>query len=388
MKRFDVIVSGAQLTGAATAVALARLGLQVLLLDSEHQEDVKSSRRTGSRTTALSPSSIAWLEEFVVPNVEGAPIFKMHVWEGEGSASVTFDCETVGANQLARVVPHLELVDSIHDQTSGLVERKTGVTIESLDNDAHSVHLNDGTSCHCELLVIAEGGNSATRNLLDVKIHRQRLKQSAITSSVVTSVPHENIAYQRFGEGVLALLPCVSSNEVSLIWSVDDDVHASLSILGEKAFCDRVTVVTEETLGTIQECGERASFPLEQSLVDSLHPRSWILIVGDAAHSIHPLAGQGANLALEDVRSLTQLIANRADALRDPVRLATYANRRKMRARMLIGTMTFFFKTWQSDNPYFRVVRNIGVDSVDKFSFLKLQLVREAMGFGPMARVH
>ena len=388
MTRFDVIVSGAQLTGAATAVALARCGYQVLLLDTPRQGKATADSGINVRTTALSPSSIAWLEEFVIPKVSGIRVAKMHVWEDDGSASISFDCAKVNADNLAVVAMHRELVDSIRERAKDLVELRDDVAIERLDADVQTVHLSDGSVFKCDLLVIAEGGASATRSLAHAKIRRQRLHQSAIASVITTALPHANVAYQKFGKGILALLPCSNTNDVSLIWSVDDHFCSQLMKLDEMSFCNHLTVESEGKLGRVQEIGERVCFPLEQSLADSLNPHPWVLLVGDAAHSLHPLAGQGANLALEDVRALVKLLSEREDALADPDCLAQFANRRKMRARMLMGAMTFFYKVWQSNNPYFRLVRNVGVNSVDSLPLLKLQLIREAMGFGPMAKLN
>ena len=384
--RYDVVISGSGLTGLAAAAALAKLNRSALLLVPDQTPNT-SDQASEVRTTAVSPASKRWFEKSLEIDVRGTPISRMHVWESEGSAAIDFDCNDVGKPYLAWVTNHQKLVDAIRTQLKGKVEIRSDVDVTLLDQRNQQLVLSDGSNVGCELFIVADGAQSGARDLLDVKVHRQKLDQIALVSILTTEKQHENVAYQRFGDGVLAFLPYLERNQVSLIWSMQSSRFDQMNSLEESSFCERVTLESEHVLGDVTKAEQRASFPLSQTLVDSFAPLPWVLIIGDAAHSIHPLAGQGANLALEDVRTLARLIEGDASTLNDPQKLAGYAKRRKMRARAFIAAMSFFLKSWQQDNPYFRLARNVGISSIDRLPALKRRLIQEAMGYGPIAKL-
>lgn len=393
MADFDAVVTGGGIVGAAAASTLAQNGKRVLLVDAQRPQVNRSDLDFDIRTVALSPRSLELLDDLMdLADLRRQPIHTMRVWEGEGTGAITFRDSEVGVDALAEVVETSPLVVGLWDAFGDGVEVAAPATIGTValeqDHVRLAVRTGDTTNAvTAQLLVVAEGTNSATRERLGVRSRHLNRRQQAIATIASMEHAHGGTAYQRFADTPLAFLPVAEPNTVSIIWSVAQESAQVLASLDDESFKQRLEIESEKVLGAVQAVDRRVAFPLGQSVVEDFNPSPRVLIIGDAARSVHPLAGQGVNLGLEDVRGIAKVARRGPDDLGRAGLWRRFAARRKVRAQMMIGLMSGFGGVYAQSGPYARLLRNIGVRAVDSIAPLKSQLVREAMGFGPVASV-
>lgn len=381
---FDVVVSGAGLTGLATALAMCQKGFRVALIEAFEPDGSVGRFGHDLRTLALSPANSNWLDSLEVSNsLPRYPVERMQVWEHDGSGRVTFDAHSVGLSNLASIHAHGPLVEACRTICQRKVEIFDSTHIVAIDCVRKSMELSDGQQISSKLLCIAEGQNSRTRELAGSKCETQVLDQSALVTLARTRDGHTSTAWQKFGDGILALLP-YEDDLVSVIWSLDNVRCEHLLSMKDEEFSRLLTLSSERVCGEIVEVDVRKSFPLNQSLANTFSPKSWIAVIGDAAHTLHPLSGQGVNLGLEDARDLVKTIGIDAMPNFNSASLTRFAQRRRLKARMMIIAMVFFLNSWSWKRPDSRWIRNVGVRAFNKMDFIKRQVMREAIGFGAL----
>ena len=388
MAEVPAVVSGGGIAGLSTALTLSRSKRRVVLLDERSDRSTLGVSGIDLRSIALSPASLEYLGELEFPSEVGAaPIKKMLVWEQDGTASISFQADEIQADYLAKVMQNHSVVSELRS----LVEAESSIEvvpdrIAAIEVPGQRLTLNGGREIECELLVIAEGFNSNTADLLNVRRHQRSLKQHAVVSVLTMSQNHDDNAWQKFGNTPLALLPYAGKNIVSLIWSMPDDEFDEQRSLDDASFATLVTNATEACCGDVEKVDRRLSFPLQHSYVEDMNPVPWAVVVGDAARTIHPLAGQGINLGIEDVRGIRRVLETNPRRLDDPRIWREYATKRKVRSMMMLALMRGLAEVWSFNGPNFRLLRNFGVRSVANTSLLRHQLMREAMGLAPVAR--
>ena len=388
MTECDVIVSGGGITGIPAALALQRAGFSVVLLENATPKSVVSRFGFDLRTLALSPSVVRWLHSLGLDEEFPAqPIRRMHVWEEDGTGIIEFDAGSVGQNSLAQLFEHHALVESLRNIAQDQIEILDQVQIESLDKSSRKVELSNGESLSCRLLVIAEGFRSRTREMTNARLKTQNLQQRALVTQLKISNDHNGTAWQKFGRGILALLPMPDPHVMSLVWSVENSFCDTLEALGDEDFKSEINTECEAICGSIEAIDVRSSFPLTQSIVNTFNPLSWVVLIGDAAHTIHPLAGQGVNLGLDDARALASAVKLSGNEITDLSHLRKFAQLRRIKAFAAMQTMALLSRTWEMNGPIERWVRNAGVRLVNRSSLVKNQIIREAMGFGPIGRL-
>lgn len=381
---FDVVVSGAGLTGTATALALHQAGFQVGLIEASDPATSKGRFGYDLRTLALSPVNVNWLNTLEIEDtLFHYPVEQMQVWEHNGSGFVTFDANTVGLTSLASIFEHEPLIEACRTKSQQDVEVFDNTHIVAINRTHKSVQLADGREMNCKLLCIAEGSNSRTREIAGSDWESQELGQSALVTLAQTEYGHRNTAWQKFGDGILAFLP-FKDDLVSVIWSLEDARCQHLLSLEDNEIASLLSETSERVCGEIVEVDERKSFTLKQSLATTFYPQSWIVVIGDAAHTLHPLSGQGVNLGLEDARALVKNLGNRTKENFNSASLARFAQKRRLKARTMILAMMFFLNTWSWKRPGSRWIRNAGIRAFNKVDFFKHQAMREAVGLGAL----
>jgi 2-octaprenylphenol hydroxylase len=247
------------------------------------------------------------------------------------------------------------------------------------------LHLDDGRSIRCELLVAADGALSRTRDLLGMRTREWDYGHRAIVTTAAFEHSHAFTAWQRFlPTGPLALLPLPGDGErlCSIVWSIEESEAEELLDLDDTAFGAALTAASEGVLGNVQACAPRLAFPLRQRhAVDYVMPGA--ALVGDAAHTIHPLAGQGINLGLADVAVLAEeverAVARGLAPGRDDV-LRRYQRRRKGDNLRMMAAMDGFKRLFGANALPLRWLRNTGMRGVAAIPALKRRIIREAMG--------
>lgn len=372
MKHVDVLVRGAGIVGQSLALSLGRLGLQVGL----RPDDPRPVGTPDVRAYALNAASVALLKSLKVwdalPADAATPVYDMHVCGDAHGSAIDFSAWEQRAGELAWIVD------------APVLERELGNAVR-FSPHVHVLDAAQAESIRADLTALCEGKASAGRAALGVRFERHDYGHSAIAARLVASAPHQGTARQWFrSPDVLALLPFDSpqpQHSYALVWSLPRERCAELMALDEAAFAAALMAATEGAAGDLQLASPRAKWPLAIAQASAWCGPGWVLL-GDAAHLVHPLAGQGLNLGLGDVAALAQVLATREPwrALGDERLLARYARARlaptQDMARLTDGLLHLF----ASGSPLARELRNRGLNLVDHLPSVKRWLTARAIG--------
>lgn len=377
------------MVGAACALALAQRGLSVALLEAREPAGWSAGDSEDLRVIALAPSSARLLDQLGVwRGIEAArvsPYRCMRVWDAASGAELSFDAAHEGRAQLGWIVENKLVARTLWDALEDAgVRRICPAQVESFTqrDDRVVLELADGEPLSAALLVIADGAGSRLREQAGIAARGRDYHQRAVVAHVVTERAHEQTAWQRFtSEGPIALLP-LADGRSSVVWSLPEARAREALALDEVAFCEAVGLATDFRLGRVTATTPRASFPLRLQLAERFVAGRCVLL-GDAAHAVHPLAGQGANLGLRDVVELAATLGDARDAGRDftaPHVLQRYARRRRS-AGVLdargFDTIERMF-AWQA--PAWTAARGAGIRTVDAIGPLKRAFSAHAAG--------
>jgi 2-octaprenyl-3-methyl-6-methoxy-1,4-benzoquinol hydroxylase/2-octaprenylphenol hydroxylase len=383
----EICIVGGGMVGAALALALGAAGRSVVVWEKQRPVPMTGRLGMGIRTVALSPASESWLRGLgVMP--EGASLERMHVFEALGTAVLDFAAAEAGAARLGRIVENDHLVDSLWAQLESRENVRVlfDASLERLEPDERFVRLYGADlSVSARLCIAADGGASAVRSLAGGSSRRLDTGQWALATIARTSKPHGGCACQRFlPDGPVALLPGSRPDLVSVVWSQRPEQARARAEMDDAAFCAELSRATARILGDILEVDRRMTFPLVQQIANDLNPVPRVVLAGDAARVLHPLAGMGVNLGFEDAALLTRLCGRGQDP-GAPELLGVYARRRQWRSRTLVRLMSALQDVfgWQGPGPVW--VRNLGVRFVNGQALVKHRILQEALGLGPIA---
>ncbi|MCY4278926.1 MAG: FAD-dependent monooxygenase [Gammaproteobacteria bacterium] len=392
-KRFQVLVVGGGLVGAAAALGIERIGYSVALFERAAPRETRGRLGFDARMIALAPKWKDFLEVFG----DGAwhhhgQFERLLAWEELGTAQVSFDAADVGAAQLGFMASMSDLQTRLWTQVeASSIEVFLGEHIEDIDVGVEHVTIGTGAEVQGSLLISADGASSRVRDLLNLDRTLRPTGQSAIVTVVEVSEHHANTARQRFlHDGPLALLPLDTQDDrhvVSIVWSQSDAQAQRRAALDERAFCEELTDASEGCLGEVRTADERFCLPLEQQVSESFTPSSRTLLLGDSARVLHPLAGQGANLGLEDVEALLEVLQHRPSDPGANRLWRDFSRLRGLRSKSMVAAMSFFRHVYAIDDPTFSWLRNLGVRFVDQFDPVKQLMLKEALGDSLLARM-
>lgn len=387
---FDLVIVGGGPVGGLLALALADLGLRPLVLDAA-PAPVAPRGHPALRVSALSEASQrmlfrvgAW--QRLAPERLG-PYRRMEVWDGDGTGRVEFDAVSVQAEQLGWIVENDAVTAALYQEASarGLPWRaEARIGAIRAGDDGWLLSLADGETLHAPLLVGADGARSLVREAAGIATSVRDSGHVAVVGVVNTEHDHGGCARQRFiDSGPLALLPLFGAGRTSsLVWSVPPDEARRLLALDDAAFGAALTRAAESCLGQCLPSGPRGAFPI-RPLHASEYVRPRLALVGDAAHVVHPLAGQGVNLGLLDAAVLAEEIA-RARAAGLPLwhdsALRRYQRRRRAHNGVMLHSLNGMKTLFELRDPRLRLLRNLGLNGVQRLPPLKRFFVREALG--------
>ena len=358
-EQLDAIVVGAGVVGAAAALSLARSGLRVAIVEAQAPAAWRADE-PDLRVYALATDATTLLGELGAwPAIAGArahPYRRMRVWDAAGGGELRFDADEFGQPWLGHIVEHGLLVDRLWaalGREAG-VERHCPGTLQSLEQDDEGVgaELADGTRLRARLLFGADGGNSRVRELAGIGWRGGSYGQRAIVAYVQTEKPHEDTCWQRFlPGGPLAFLPC-ADGRCSIVWSLPEAEAVRLLAIDEARFLEELTRAFDARLGAVTACSTRRVFPLERRLAERML-EARVALLGDAAHVVHPLAGQGVNLGLRDVAALAECVQQAQEAGRDfsGLRLQRWARSRESDNAMSAHAFDAINRAFSNDSP-------------------------------------
>jgi 2-octaprenyl-3-methyl-6-methoxy-1,4-benzoquinol hydroxylase/2-octaprenylphenol hydroxylase len=390
MTSHDVAVVGAGMVGAALALALAREGFDVAVLDAREPPPWRAGDEVDLRVVALAPSAAdlfgrldVWTS---IASARASPFRRMRVWDALAPGELAFDSAERGEAALGwivenRLIQHMLWRALAADGRVALrvPARVVGTTA---DGQWRTLALDDGTSLRARLVVAADGADSALRDRLGIAVRERDYHQRAIVAHVATERAHQATAWQRFlPGGTLAFLP-LADGRSSIVWSVPEREAARLLALDDAAFCAELGAAFDFRLGRIVATTPRAALPLRLRLAERyLAPRA--VLVGDAAHVVHPLAGQGVNLGLRDVAELVATLTAARSEKRDfaaEYTLRRYARRRRSDDTLSAHAFDAIQRLFGSAAPPLAALRGAGLALVDRLTPLKRALVRHAAG--------
>jgi 2-polyprenylphenol 6-hydroxylase len=385
----DVAVVGGGMVGAAAALALARAGFSTALLEARAPAAWDANTEVDLRVVGLAPSSVMLLDELGVwtsiHEARAGPYSHMHVWDAESGAAIDFDAHSEGRDRLGYIVENNLVQWALWQalEASG-VRRLCPVAVQGFEarEDRTQLELAGGEMLAAGLLVAADGAASPLRGLAGIGTRGRDYAQRAVVAHVATERPHEDTAWQRFlPGGPLALLP-LADGRSSIVWSLPEAEARRVLALDEQAFLDELGVASDFRLGRIVASTPRAAFPLKLQLAERYQAERFVLL-GDAAHAVHPLAGQGVNLGLRDVAELRDTLIDARAAGRDIG--AAHVLRRYARRRRSADTLDALgfdalarIYAWQS--PGLVAARGVGVRLLDRLAPLKRRLSEHAAG--------
>jgi len=390
----DVIIVGAGVAGASFAAILKNSGISCALVEAESGKDKKGSSNLASadpRALALTHASKnilqavgAWNE---IPKDRLGCFRKMHVWDENGLGEVNFNgadlCEPVMGYIVEQKVVE-EALESILNKSDHISwYRAAAAKLLDTEKDKICIGLDDGRRLSARLLVAADGQSSTIRRLAGINFKIHDYHQHALACVVKTELPHRQIARQRFlSRGPLAFLPMAQPDQCGIVWSTTAEHAAELKTFDEKTFNKTLAEAFAYQAGEIIKSGLRATFPLARAQADE-YCRPRLAIVGDAAHRIHPLAGQGANLGLLDVACLAEVILQAKDRGRDIGAfsvLRKYERWRKGENSTMMMTMEGFKYLFENRTAAISWLRNVGMDVFDSMKPVKHSVMKRAMG--------
>ncbi len=396
---FDIVIVGGGAVGSVAACLMAQIvnnsdkQLKIAVVEAQLPSAFDPSQ-VDPRVAAVTEKTRLIFEEIgiwqKVVDKRACAYKAMNVWDAEGTGRITFGCQQVQQPNLGHIVENSALVSTLmeHIQHQPNIELFCPANIVDyrLQQNGITLTLDNHAELSAQLLIAADGANSMMREHFQFATKQWDYGQHAIVTTITTENSNQLTAWQRFmPTGPLALLPLDdidSAHCCSIVWSQDSHEAERLMALDDKAFCKELSRASEHCLGEVLSTEKRFLIPLRQShATDYVMPR--VALIGDAAHSIHPLAGQGANLGFSDAQVLATEIAKahaRDLDLGDIIVLKRYQRLRKPENLATMAAMEGFKRLFGAQNPTLRLVRNYGLSAINGLGAIKNKLIKQAMG--------
>lgn len=390
--QYDVIVVGAGMVGMTAALGLAQQGLRIALIESQPLKEPTipvSIDPYDHRVVAIARASERLFEQLGVwqpmRNARVSPYEDMVVWDSERDGNIHFSSSMILESNLGHIVEQRVILAALWEK----VKAHSGITcffdaaIVAIRCDELSceIDLKENIKLLAKLLVGADGAKSTVRQRLSIETDFRDYHQTAIVATLRGTYPHRATAYQRFAkDGPLAWLPLADPHLTSIVWSTTSEHAQKLRELPVEIFNEEITRESDNRLGELELVGERFAFPLSTH-----HAKQYVLprcvLVGDAAHTIHPLAGLGVNLGLLDVAALMEILVEARAAKRDfgSIRwLKRYERQRRWHNGMVRQAMSLFKIGFGSTAPWIQILRNKGLNYVNQQPKIKNFFISQA----------
>ncbi|MGB1236757.1 MAG: UbiH/UbiF/VisC/COQ6 family ubiquinone biosynthesis hydroxylase [Pseudomonadales bacterium] len=397
-QHYDVAVVGAGMVGLTAALALCKQGMKVALVDAREGsaqalvQGINSLCKQGydNRVSALTFASQRIFENLGVWQKMAAtrvsPYREMDVWDGAASGRIHFSCDELHQPCLGHIVENrvvvAALLEAVLQSNITLVQGAEVIRMTS-EQEGKTLHCADARTLSAQLVVAADGAMSKVRKLAALPMWQWDYGHHAIVATVVTEKPHNACARQRFtDDGPLAFLPLDAPYTSSIVWSTSPQAARDLMATDDTEFASKLAQAFERCLGAVVQVESRALFPLRQRhAIDYVQPG--VAMIGDAAHTIHPLAGQGVNLGLLDAAALTDTVAAAAARGVDFASLSELKKYQRARQadNLQMSAMMQGFKWLFDPQPApVTLLRSLGMNLLDRATPLKQHIVQQAMG--------
>lgn len=387
---YAVITVGGGIVGATAACAVAQAGIKTALIDTRNPLREWPEEPVDIRVSALTRASQNILQAVGAwPAIERrgiGPYNHMHVWDADSAGMLDFDAADTEFAELGHLVENRVIVASLWDRLEALTDASiicpAKVADIQLDSTLAKVVLDDGQILEADVLIAADGRESALRQMADIQTTGWEYNQDGLVATISTEKHHQFTAWQRFlPEGPLAFLP-LKNGQCSIVWTLSHQTAQEYLSLSDEEFLQRLTQASDGILGEMLDAGLRGAFPLRFQYANQYSAEHFVLI-GDAAHAMHPLAGQGANAGLLDAAAIAELII-KADQAGRPIGshklLRQYERWRKGDNLAMMSSMDVINKMYTNQHEGFRQLRGTGMSWINHSHWLRNYFNRYAMG--------
>lgn len=389
-QHFDIIIVGGGLAGNCLGLALQDTGLKIAIIEANTNEQLWNSA-LGDRALALAAGTVRTLEAMGIwqgIRSKATAITDIHVSDKGHFGKVRLSAKKQNVDALGYVITARDIERHVAQEVANtsitLISPARVIGLASDTNHVNvSLKIRDDSLClTAQLLVGADGGNSTVRKLLDIPQQITDYGQTALVTTVSTALPHHNIAYERFTEsGPLALLP-VGKHECAVVWTRQSEDAEALMSGNEYDFLEQLQQCFGFRLGRLKLTAPRRAFPISLVRAKTMHSGRAV-IIGNAVHQLHPVAGQGFNLGLRDVVQLADMVDKQHRSNKDigsPEFIDTYVAARNSDHRKTIGFTDSLVRLFSNDSLVLAAARNIGLAVLDHLPAAKTLLSRHAMG--------
>lgn len=391
MQTYDVIIAGGGMVGLAVACGLQGSGLRVAVLEREVPTAVEADAALGLRVSAINAASERLLQHLGVWSTilaaRASAYHGMEVWDRDSFGHIAFDDEQQGLAHLGHIIENRVIHQALWQRAESLsdITLIAPAQLQQVafgDNEAF-VTLQDGSMMTARLLVAADGANSWLRNKADIPLTFWDYQHHALVANIRTEKPHDAVARQVFhGDGILAFLPLSDPHLSSIVWSLSPQEALRLKEMPAAVFNQQLSVAFDLRLGLCDVESERQSFPLMGRYARNFAAHR-LALVGDAAHTIHPLAGQGVNLGFMDAAELigeVRRLQQQGKDIGQHLYLRRYERSRKHSAAVMLASMQGFRELFDGNNPAKKLLRDVGLALADTLPGVKPRLLKHAMG--------
>lgn len=389
-KRYDIVIAGGGMVGATLACALRHSGLQCALIEYTPSATTTTDEQFDLRVSAITRASQRIFESLGVwPAMQAQRVSafrEMHVWDSSGQGDVHFDSAELGEALLGHIIENRVITAALLAGLQGVdnIDVLQGQRCQRLQRhaDGWQVILADGSVLETALLVGADGSRSWLREQLQIRVRGWDYDHTALVTYVKTALPHQHTAWQRFlSTGPLAFLP-LTDGYSSIVWSTSDERARELREMDSRQFAQELEQAFESRLGAIEMVGPRATYPLR-----FLHTEHYIAdgvaLLGDAAHTMHPLAGQGVNLGLTDAAALAEVVREakqQRQSIRGQAVLRRYERWRRADNLPMLVAVDNFQRMFATGQPLLSWTRRSGMALLNRIPPLKNFIIEYAMG--------
>ena len=386
----DIVIVGAGLVGLVAAIALEKAGYDVIIIDTKDpgKEIVNLENEPwDKRIYAISPANVAWLEKLgvwqLLDSQRVGQMRAMEIWSDDTAQALLLTAEDANADTLGFIIEGRALLQALLKRINDLsiqtlFEKACSSLVTDSKGASTTLHLNSGESIECTVLLAADGLKSWVRQQMDVPYLQKNYHQLSIVANFKVSKSHADIARQWFAKdadnknSILAWLP-LPENKISIVWSVSNEYGQYLLQLPKDAFTQEVAKAGLHCLGGLELITTPASFPLAMQKAASL-VQDGVVFIGDAAHQVHPMAGQGMNLGFRDVIDFVDALEHKhtLQAINDHHLLRAYERKRKEDIAKMLLLTDGLFKLFESQSPVVKNVRNQGLLLTNSLPIKKL----------------
>jgi 2-octaprenylphenol hydroxylase len=395
MQSFDVVIAGGGMVGLALACGLQGSGLRVAVLERQPPDMTPPQEQPALRVSAINAASERLLQHIGVwediLQLRASAYNAMEVWDRDSFGKIAFRGDESGFSHLGHIIENAVIQQALWKRAESLSDISLIVpaTLKQVawgENDAF-ITLEDGRMLTARLVIGADGAQSWLRQHADIPLTFWDYRHHALVATIRTEEPHLATARQVFhGDGILAFLPFGDPHLSSIVWSVAPEEAERLKQLAPEQFNRELAMTFDMRLGNCSLESERQAFPLAGRYARSFAAHR-LALVGDAAHTVHPLAGQGANLGFMDAAELIgelRRLQRQGKDIGQHLYLRRYERRRKHGAAVMLAGMQGFRELFDGDNPAKKLLRDVGLRLAGSLPGVKPKLVRQAMGLNDL----